>query len=602
MRRYGLSSAIIDGRSSRTCSMDDMIMVSIDDHMVEPPDMYKNHLPAKWLDQAPKIVRNAQGIDEWTFQGEGTATPFGMAATVGWPRESGASTPARSPSCARAAGHPRAGARHERANGVLASMCFPTMAGFNARTFTEAGDKELSLVMLQAYNDWVLDEWCAEYPGRSSRSASSPCGTSTSRSRSQSASPRRAAGRGQLPRGAARAGFPELPVRPLGPDAAGDVRREHDPVAAHRRRLRPHPEGPRAPIDHLIVLTAQISVLVAQDLLFGPTLRKFPDLKVASSEGGIGWIPFYLDRADRHFQNQAWLDNDFGGKLPSDVFRDHILACYITDPSGLELRHRIGMDIIAWECDYPHTDTTWPVARVRLEGVQDAGLPDDEIHKITWENSCRFFDWDPFKHTPKDQATVGRSAGAGDRRRHHAHVAAEWRKRNEAGPASAPSHRSCALHQRARSCTPICRARMVAARCSGVTRAIPAGNTSASLASGTRSTETCGHSIPPDHRHWSEPERWPVVSSQLCTPGSAAATTNRSTPVVVDHRLVTVEAALRVGPVDGREEAVGERQRERAQVGRELRLRPPAPRRRPARRGLPGTTDRRAHRSPSSRP
>ena len=67
--------------------MDDMILVSIDDHMIEPPDMYKNHLPAKWLDQAPKIVRNEQGVDEWTFQGEKTATPFGMAATVGWPRD-----------------------------------------------------------------------------------------------------------------------------------------------------------------------------------------------------------------------------------------------------------------------------------------------------------------------------------------------------------------------------------------------------------------------------------------------------------------------------------------------------------------------------------
>jgi hypothetical protein len=67
--------------------MDDMILVSIDDHMIEPPDMYEKHVPAKWLDDAPKIVRNEQGIDEWTFQGESTATPFGMAATVGWPRE-----------------------------------------------------------------------------------------------------------------------------------------------------------------------------------------------------------------------------------------------------------------------------------------------------------------------------------------------------------------------------------------------------------------------------------------------------------------------------------------------------------------------------------
>ena len=111
-----------------------------------------------------------------------------------------------------------------------------------------------------------------------------------------------------------------------------------------------------------MVLACQISAITAQDLLFGPTLRQFPDLKVALSEGGIGWIPFYFDRIDRHFQNQSWLHDgdDFGGKLPSEVFREHILACYITDPSGLLLRDRIGIDIIAWECDYPHTDTTWP--------------------------------------------------------------------------------------------------------------------------------------------------------------------------------------------------------------------------------------------------
>src|SRR6202044_440182 len=90
------------------------------------------------------------------------------------------------------------------------------------------------------------------------------------------------------------------------------------------------------------------------------TLRKFPGLKVALSEGGIGWIPFYLERIDRHVANQAWIHNDFGGRAPSEVFREHFLACFITDPSGLKLRHEIGMDIIAWECDYPHTDTTWP--------------------------------------------------------------------------------------------------------------------------------------------------------------------------------------------------------------------------------------------------
>ena len=104
--------------------------------------------------------------------------------------------------------------------------------------------------------------------------------------------------------------------------------------------------------------------------------RSSPTCKVALSEGGIGWIPFYFDRIDRHFTNQEWLHggDDFGGKLPSEVFREHILACYITDPSGLLLRDRIGIDIIAWECDYPHTDTTWPESpEFAWKELQDAG-------------------------------------------------------------------------------------------------------------------------------------------------------------------------------------------------------------------------------------
>ncbi len=146
--------------------MNDMILVSIDDHSIEPPDMYDNHVPAKWRDQAPRIVRNAQGADEWVFQGKGTTTPFGMAATVGWPREEWGFNPGSfselRPGCFDV--HKRV--RDMDVNGVHASMCFPTMAGFNARTFTEGADKEVSLVMLRAYNDWHIDEWCATYPGR----------------------------------------------------------------------------------------------------------------------------------------------------------------------------------------------------------------------------------------------------------------------------------------------------------------------------------------------------------------------------------------------------------------------------------------------------
>jgi hypothetical protein len=66
----------------------------------------------------------------------------------------------------------------------------------------------------------------------------------------------------------------------------------------------------------------------------------------------------------------------------------------------------IGIDSIAWECDYPHSDSAWPDAAEQLEKVM-TGVPDDEVNKITWENACRWYSFDPFQHRTKEQSTVG---------------------------------------------------------------------------------------------------------------------------------------------------------------------------------------------------
>jgi predicted TIM-barrel fold metal-dependent hydrolase len=415
--------------------MDDLILVSIDDHMIEPPDMYRNHVPARWLDEAPRVERNEQGLDQWVFGGERTTTHFGLAATVGWPRTewgyNAATYSELRPGCFDV--HERV--RDMNANGVLASMCFPTMAGWNARTFTESRDKDIALVMLQAYNDWAIDEWCGAYPGRF------------------------------IPLGIVPMWDVELAVKEIHRVAKKGCRSISFLETPHVQGFPSFLSGywdpmlkalcdedmvlslhigagfdvirrpAEASVDHLMVLACQISAITAQDLLFGPTLRRFPDLRVALSEGGIGWIPFYFDRVDRHVENQAWLHDgdDFGGKLPSEVFRDHILACYITDPSGLRLRDRIGIDNIAWECDYPHTDTTWPESpEFAWSELQQAGCADDEIHKITWQNATRFFGWDPFAHTPKEQATVGALRSSAQDVDTTRMSREEWRQRNEA--------------------------------------------------------------------------------------------------------------------------------------------------------------------------
>jgi hypothetical protein len=90
------------------------------------------------------------------------------------------------------------------------------------------------------------------------------------------------------------------------------------------------------------------------------------------------------------------------------VFRERVLTCFIEDTVGLEMRHHIGVDHIAWECDYPHSDATWPQSpEILMKSLEQVGVPDDEISKMTWENACRFYRFDPFAHVPRDQATVG---------------------------------------------------------------------------------------------------------------------------------------------------------------------------------------------------
>jgi hypothetical protein len=146
----------------------------------------------------------------------------------------------------------------------------------------------------------------------------------------------------------------------------------------------------------------------AVDLVFSRALRQFPDLRIALSEGGIGWIPYLLDRIDYLYErHHAWTHQDFGDRKPSDVFRRHFLTCFIDDPVGIKMRHEIGVERISWECDYPHSDSTWPRAPERL--LQSlAGVDDRDVHAITHLNAMRFFDVDPFsKMGGRANCTVG---------------------------------------------------------------------------------------------------------------------------------------------------------------------------------------------------
>ena len=415
-------------------NVDDMIILSIDDHTIEPPDLFDEHLPAKYKERAPKLLRDEQGFDHWVFEGKDVAT-VGLNAVVSWPKQEWGFNP-----CSIAEMRPAAYRIDERIrdmnrNGVLASMCFPSMPGFSGGRFQEADDKDLALVMLKAYNDWHVDEWCASYPGRFMPLAIGPIWDMDA----MVDEVKRVAAKG------CRAiSMPELPHVQGMPTYQSDywdpfwtvVSDEDVVVCLHiGQGMDAIDMGPDLSFNNYMVLSTQVSVLCVQDLLWGPAMRKYPKLKLAFSEGGIGWIPFLMDRVDRHYENQRWLGQDFGGRMPSEVFREHSLACFISDPTSLKLYEEIGVDIIAFETDYPHSDSLWPDApEYLLEQCDGAGMSDEDIEKVSWRNVARFCSYDPFAVIPEEQATVAALRALSPDVDTSVVPRSEWRARYEADP------------------------------------------------------------------------------------------------------------------------------------------------------------------------
>ena len=416
--------------------VEDLILVSIDDHVIEPRDMFDNHVPARYRDEAPKSIMDESGFENWWFQGH-ASTSVSLNAVVGWPNEEWGMNPSTfaemRPGCYDV--HQRV--RDMNRNGILASMCFPSFAGFSARFFQEASDHDLALIMLKAYNDWHIDEWAASYPGRFIPLAIAPVWDPAALADEVRRVARKGCRAVTMPELPHLQGLPSYHDLDYWDPFFRAVSEEGVVMCLHiGQGFAAINSAPGAPIDNMIILATQVSTLAAQDLLWGGAFHKYPDLRVAWSEAGIGWIPFYLNRCDRHYTNQRWLGHDFGGKLPSEIFREHSLACYVTDPTALKVRHDIGIDIIAWECDYPHSDSIFPNApEYVLNEMEQAGVSDAEIDKITWQNSSRYFGWDPFAHIAKSDANVGALRALSPdvdttiRSKH------EWRQRYEAAAA-----------------------------------------------------------------------------------------------------------------------------------------------------------------------
>src|SRR6516165_283784 len=132
--------------------LEDLILVSVDDHVIEPPNMFDGRVPAKYADMAPKMIRREDGTMAWVYDGKEIPN-IALNAVAGRPKEELGYEPTAfedlRPGCYDI--HDRV--KDMDANGVLGSMAFPSFVRFCGQLFMHTEDKDQARAMVQAYND-----------------------------------------------------------------------------------------------------------------------------------------------------------------------------------------------------------------------------------------------------------------------------------------------------------------------------------------------------------------------------------------------------------------------------------------------------------------
>jgi predicted TIM-barrel fold metal-dependent hydrolase len=385
----------------------DLVLVSIDDHTIEPPDMFERHVPAKYLDQAPRIaVDETSGDCFWLYAGSRFPS-VGLGAVAGRPNDEWGFEPSRFEDMRRGCFDAHERVRDMDIAGVQASLCFPSFPTISGALFTIHGEPDVSHAMVRAYNEWHLDEWCAAAADRFIPLGILPLWDAEL----AAAEVRWLASKGcraiTVPQHVGNYGQPPWQDPSWDPLWRACVE-ESTIINIHIGT------GGGVPVPSELTSYLAFNAIVGfdamrftADLLFSPVVKTFPELKIAMSEAGIGWIPFLLERfEDTYSRQRAWTGDDLGdGLTPTDVFRRNFVACFIRDRRGIEMRDFIGIENICWELDYPHSDSSWPDAPEQL-AAQLEGCSSDEVEAITWKNASRLFHYDAVERLGRDACTV----------------------------------------------------------------------------------------------------------------------------------------------------------------------------------------------------
>jgi predicted TIM-barrel fold metal-dependent hydrolase len=362
-------------------------IISADSHTVEPPDLWEKWLERKYLDTAPKLVDDGDGGHAWIYMGATTPEPLGLVTCVGTHPEELKWTGKRygvniHPSCYDGAER----LKIMDVDGVDAEMLYPPQRAM--LTFMKNKDRDAHLAGIRAYDRWLKDGFCAPDPDRLIGIFQIPnVGIETSV--------------GELQR-AKKEGFRGVALSAW-PSGGDNLRAEDDPfwdvaaelgvpvsihllLAAQQQKLGASNKGSVAIGASAFMYTMPLIV----ELVFQGVFDRFPKLRVGFIEVGAGWIPHFLEMMDdRYWRNRHWTRTNVK-KVPSEYFRDHMLATFIIDRAGIAARHLVGVENMSWSTDFPHHGNDWPYSR-RVIADLFADVPEEERRKIVCDNAARFW-------------------------------------------------------------------------------------------------------------------------------------------------------------------------------------------------------------------
>jgi len=382
--------------------------ISVDDHVVEPPSVWTDRLPAKDRERGPRVVQDtcrttndpetraviydkgAEGpvMDWWLYEDMAKIIPK-VVACAGIPVEEHTIDPISYAEMRPGCYDPVARLVDMNVNHTERSLCFPYITRFAGQLFLDAKDKELALRCVRAYNDWMIDEWCGGSGGRLIPLCIVPLWDPVA----AAAEVRRNAARG------CRAiTFTEMPHH-LGLPSIHDPRRHWDPlfeacndtgtvvcmhIGSGSKMAEVSPFAPRAANTALTFACAQTSLV---EWLVSGVLVRFPKLKIAYSESQIGWMPFILERLDKVFAHSAYAGMDpLITEPPSTYVPGRVYGCFFDDETGIANRDAIGITQMVFEVDYPHQDTTWPYTNKLVEKMAEQ-LTGYELERVLRRNA-----------------------------------------------------------------------------------------------------------------------------------------------------------------------------------------------------------------------